>query len=67
MAAGVAWGAGVWAFMNLLVLPMSYVPPAPITVVTAIHGVVGHALFVGLAAAIVARRVLGERGSRVDG
>jgi len=57
--AGLAWGAAVWAFMNLLVLPLSRVPPSPITALAAIHGVVGHALFVGLAAAIVARRVLG--------
>jgi hypothetical protein len=57
--AGLAWGAAVWAFMNLLVLPLSRVSSSPITALAAIHGVVGHALFVGLAAAIVARRVLG--------
>ncbi len=57
--AGVAWGAVVWAFMNLLVLPLSRVPPSPITPLSAIHGVVGHALFVGLSVAIVARRILG--------
>lgn len=62
-AAGLAWGVAVWAFMNLLVLPLTRVPPSPITTVAAIHGIVGHALFVGLAAAIVARRVLGATSS----
>ena len=63
LAAGLAWGAAVWALMNLVVLPMSNVPPSPITALSAIHGVLGHALFVGLAAAVVARRVLGENGN----
>lgn len=58
-AAGLAWGTAVWAFMNLLVLPLTRVAHSPITVGAAIHGVAGHALFVGLTAAIVARRVLG--------
>lgn len=57
--AGLAWGVAVWAFMNLLVLPLSRVPPSPITLISAIHGIVGHALFVGLAAAVVAERVRG--------
>jgi hypothetical protein len=57
--AGLAWGAAVWALMNLLVLPLSRVPQAPLTALSVIHGFAGHALFVGLAAAIVARRVLG--------
>jgi hypothetical protein len=70
--AGLAWGAAVWAFMNLLVLPLTRVRLSPITAGAAIHGIVGHALFVGLAAAIVARRVLGESvqapssGAKVD-
>lgn len=57
--AGLFWGAAVWALMNLLVLPHSRVPQAPLTALAVVHGVAGHALFVGLAAAIVARRVLG--------
>jgi hypothetical protein len=48
--------------MNLLVLPLSRLAPAPITLLGAIHGIVGHALFVGLAAAIVARRVIDAIG-----
>jgi hypothetical protein len=56
---GVAWGAVVWAIMNLLVLPHSAVPQAPLTTLAVIHGVIGHALLVGLTSAVVARRVLG--------
>jgi hypothetical protein len=59
VAVGLAWGAIVWAFMNLLVLPSSNVAPSPITALSAAHGIVGHSLFVGLAAAVVAKRVLG--------
>ncbi len=57
--AGLCWGAAVWAVMNLIALPYSAVPQAPITVLSAIHGVIGHALFVGLTSALVARRVIG--------
>jgi hypothetical protein len=64
-AVGLAWGAAVWAFMNLLVLPLTRVQHSPITLGAAIHGIVGHALFVGLAAAIVARRFVGA-GSHVS-
>ena len=44
--------------MNLLVLPQSRVPQAALTSLAVVHGLAGHALFVGLAAAMVARRVL---------
>lgn len=59
---GLTWGVGVWAFMNLLVLPLTHVAPSPFTVLSVLHGIIGHALFVGLAAAVVARRVLGQGG-----
>jgi hypothetical protein len=54
--AGLGWGAAVWAFMNLVVLPSSGVPQLPLTTLSVVHGIVGHAIFVGLAAALVARR-----------
>ena len=59
--AGLAWGAVVWGIMNLVVLPHSAVPQAPLTAPAVIHGLLGHALFVGLTSAVVARGVLGER------
>jgi len=58
VAFGLGWGALVWAFMNLLVLPLSQVPQVPFTAGGVVNGVVGHALTVGLAAAYVAKRVL---------
>jgi hypothetical protein len=54
---GLAWGAAVWAFMNLVALPLSQVTPSPLTGLAITHGLVGHALFVGLTAAYTARRV----------
>jgi uncharacterized membrane protein YagU involved in acid resistance len=61
VASGLLWGVLVWAFMNLLVLPHSSVPQGAFTVGAILNGVIGHALTVGLAAAYVARRVLGTK------
>ncbi len=59
---GLAWGAAVWAFMNFVVLPSTRVQLLPLTALSAFHGIVGHALFVGLSVAIVARRAAGAGG-----
>ena len=61
IVAGLAWGAAVWAIMNLLVLPLSPVAPPPFTLAGLLNGVLGHAITVGLAAAYVARRVLAAK------
>ena len=63
IAAGLAWGVAVWTLMNLVILPLSHVPPSPITVLSALHGLIAHALTVGLAAAFVSRRTLRSAGS----
>jgi len=55
-AVGLAYGAVVWCFMNLLVLPLSAVAPAALTPLAVIHGLIGHALFVGLPSALSMRR-----------
>lgn len=58
VVAGLAWGVAVWTLMNLIILPLSHVPPSPITALSAIHGLTAHAMTVGLAAALVAHRTL---------
>lgn len=60
VVAGLGYGVAVWALMNLVVLPSSAIGPQPISAATAIHGVIGHALFVGLTAAYATRRLLGR-------
>ena len=50
-AFGLVYGAAVWLVMNLLVVPHSAIGPSPLSTLAVVHGVVGHALFVGLAAA----------------
>ena len=55
-AAGLAYGAAVWCIMNVLVLPMTAVTPTTVSALTVVHGLIGHAFFVGLPAALVARR-----------
>jgi uncharacterized membrane protein YagU involved in acid resistance len=61
-ASGLVYGAVVWLFMNLLVLPHSGVPQLPLTTLAVVHGIIGHALFVGLPAALAARRWLPKGG-----
>ena len=55
-AIGLAYGAVVWCFMNLIVLPLSAVAPAALGPLAVIHGLIGHAIFVGLPAALSLRR-----------
>lgn len=55
---GLLFGAAVWAFMNLVALPLSAIGAASLGAGTVIHGLVGHALFVGLTAAYMVRRGL---------
>jgi uncharacterized membrane protein YagU involved in acid resistance len=54
---GLLYGAAVWAVMNLVILPLTAVAPAPITTAALLNGVIGHALFVGLPIAFFAHRV----------
>jgi uncharacterized membrane protein YagU involved in acid resistance len=58
IAAGLVYGGIVWSFMNLVVLPASAVAPSALTPLAVVHGLVGHALFVGLPAALAMRRYL---------
>jgi uncharacterized membrane protein YagU involved in acid resistance len=62
-ASGLVYGAVVWLFMNLLVLPHSGVPQLPLTTLAVVHRIIGHALFVGLPAALAARRWLSKGAS----
>ena len=63
-AAGLAYGAAVWCVMNLVALPLSAVTPSALSVLAVIHGVIGHALFVGLPAALAMRwYVPGQRAA----
>jgi hypothetical protein len=54
VAGGLAFGLSVWAFMNLVVVPLSAIGQVP-TLGAAIHGIIGHALTVGLTSAYVFR------------
>jgi hypothetical protein len=55
MPAGAAFGVGVWAFMNFLVIPLSRIPPSPFNLALLLNGVIGHALLVGIPIALVTR------------
>jgi uncharacterized membrane protein YagU involved in acid resistance len=62
-AVGLAYGAVVWCFMNLLVLPHTAVTPTALSPLAVVHGLIGHALFVGLAAALSLRRFVPDEAS----
>ena len=51
------YGAAVYLFMTYLVLPHSAVTPSPFSLAALLNGLIGHALFVGLPIALVARKV----------
>jgi hypothetical protein len=58
VASGIAFGVGVWAVMNLVVVPLSAIGQLP-GALGVVHGLVGHVVTVGLTTAYVARRNLG--------
>jgi uncharacterized membrane protein YagU involved in acid resistance len=56
IASGLAYGAGVYFFMNYGVLPLTAVAPSPFYLPMFLNGVIGHAVFVGLTIAWFAHR-----------
>jgi hypothetical protein len=58
---GLTYGVAVYLFMNYFVLPLSAVPKSPFSVALFLNGVIGHAIFVGLAIAWFAHRSAGGR------
>ena len=53
---GLVWGALVNLFMTFVALPHSNVAHASLTAVAFFHGIIGHALFVGLLPAFIIAR-----------
>ena len=53
---GLIYGAGVFFFMNYVVLPFTAVAPSPFSLPMFLNGVISHALFVGLTVAWFAHR-----------
>lgn len=53
---GLAYGAGVFLFMNYAVLPHTAVAPSPFSLPMFLNGLIGHAVFVGLTIALFAHR-----------
>ncbi len=54
---GLFFGAFVWAFMNLLVVPNSAAQPPALTLPAVLNGVIGHAVFVGVAISYFTRHL----------
>jgi uncharacterized membrane protein YagU involved in acid resistance len=56
---GIAYGLGVWLFMNFVVIPLSAIHRGPFTAVGVINGLLIHAFGVGLPSAWFARMARG--------
>jgi hypothetical protein len=54
---GLIYGASVYLFMNLIVVPHTAIGPNPIPLAALINGLIGHAVFVGLPIAFFAKQV----------
>jgi len=64
VAAGFVYGAGVWLFMNLFVLPvLTKVNVSPPDTLTVVHGMIMHGITVGLVSALCCQRWLGSERS----
>ncbi|MGH9900196.1 MAG: hypothetical protein ACRD63_04175 [Pyrinomonadaceae bacterium] len=61
ISSGLAFGLGVFVFMNYVVIPLSAIPPSPFSLPLFINGVVGHAVLVGLPIAYLARGGTGQK------
>jgi hypothetical protein len=59
VATGMVYGVVIWLVMNLAVLPLSNVPQGPITLSSAITGMVIHMVAVGLPIVIVVHKHFG--------
>lgn len=55
VALGLVFGAAVFLTMNFVVLPLTNVVAAPVTLAFLVNGLIGHALLVGLPIARAAR------------
>jgi hypothetical protein len=55
---GLVYGAFVYLFMNFVVLPLTRIPPRPVTFASRLNGVLAILLFIGLTNSFLTRRVL---------
>ncbi len=64
LLAGLTHGVLVYFVMSDVVLPLSAVPKTPFSLPLFLNGALGHALFVGLPIALLARRSLPAHAAR---
>jgi len=57
---GTLYGVAVFIVMNFVVLPHTAVVSSPLSLPLLLNGVLGHALFVGVPIALVARRITNQ-------
>ena len=50
---GLLFGAAIWSVMNLIVIPLSNIPPAPFNVALAVTGITWHVVLVGLPISLI--------------
>jgi len=63
--AGAAYGVAIYAFMNLVVIPLSRIGPKPAPpLVVLVTGLLVHMFLIGVPIALAARRAWGPNGSQ---
>mgnify|MGYP000070611103 CR=1 FL=1 len=58
---GLLFGLGIWAIMNLIIVPASNIPASPFDLGLAIVGIVWHTTLVGLPIAIITHKFYESR------
>jgi uncharacterized membrane protein YagU involved in acid resistance len=56
VTAGLVFGLGIWLFMNLLVVPVTKIQPAPFDAMAALVSGIWHMVLVGLPIALIVKR-----------
>ena len=58
LTSGIIYGLGIWIVMNLIVFPLSNVPPAPFVLFNAFISIIWHIVLVGLPFSIITNSYL---------
>jgi uncharacterized membrane protein YagU involved in acid resistance len=56
ITAGLAFGLGIWLFMNFLIIPLTKIQPAPFDAMAALISAAWHMVLVGLPIALIVKK-----------
>jgi len=56
VSTGLAFGLGIWLFMNFLIVPITKIQPAPFNAMAALISAIWHMVLVGLPIALIVKK-----------